>query len=216
MCAMNYFPVVFKIAHLVEMRSHITMLAGEPYFDAAFAKFSKTYELGSTYKVKWKLQNESYSQFNIMANYMFYHKPCEYSFALEELEGRWRNYHEQDGQTTCLDSILDEINTAPRVRVAEHWFHGQFNMTPYDQAHHLIEGYCRSGGPVDMGCRVFHPDNLQESLFRFEEHTWSWNPLALVAQKRHYRAVKEAGHRWPEHLEELLMVDQVDITDLRR
>ena len=215
MCAMNYFPVIFKASHLSELRSHVTALSGDAHFDAAFARFSRTYDLAKTYLRGWKLENESYSQFNIMANYMFYHKPCEYSFSFEELAPGWREYHEQEGLTTCLDSILDELNTVPRAKVAEHWYHGVFNMTPADQAKHLIEGYCRSGGTADVGCQVFHPNTLQESLFRFEEHSWSWNPLCRLAQKRHYRAVKEYGHRWPENLEELLMVDQVDIASLR-
>ena len=209
MCAMNYFPVIFKLAHLVELRAHVTALSGEGHFDAAFAGFSKTYDLARGYKRSWKLENESYSQFNIMANYMFYHKPCEYSFGFEELIPGWRNYQNEDLRTQCLDTILDEVNTFPRVRVAEHWFHGTFNMTPADQAKHLIEGYCRAGGTAHPGCYIFNEHTLQGSLFTFEEHSWAWNPLCHLAQLRHYKAVAEYGHNWPRGVEKLLQTDLV-------
>ena len=203
MCGMMYFPIIMRVSHLVELRSHIANLAGETSFDVAFAKFSKTLDLGRTYFTPNKLGNESYSQFSIMANYVFYHKHCDYSFAFEELKPGVRQVSR--GQTGCLDHILDYVNTAPRARIATHFYHRATMVNPQDVPRYIREGYCRSGGTAEAaGCAEWPSNTLHSLLFEFEDHEWTWNPMCRHAQIKHYEAVKAAHHSWPRDVELLL------------
>lgn len=202
MRAMNYFPVIMKVSHIVEMRSHITKRMGENNFNAAFKAFTK-----EKFNKEGELEGTQFSQFNIMANYLFYHKHCEYWFAYQELRPGFRDH--VPGQTDCLDYILDEVHTMPQVRVAMHWGYSS-DTTPERKNAVAREGYCRSGGTAQFaGCEAWPKlDNpgvsLQESLFEFEFHNWTWNPLCRRAQIKHYAEVAHFQHKWPENLEELL------------
>lgn len=193
MRAMNFFPVIMKTSHLRDMRSYMAEQSDQDGFDLAFKQFTANI----------------YSQFNIMANYVFYYKNCDYSFALEELKPGARDVFL--GHTICLDAILDEINTMPRVRVSVHW--GYVHDRSNEHKSLLIrEGYCRSGGTANVaGCEAWpKAENmritLQKELFEFELHSWVWNPLCRLAQSRHYAAVSASQHIWPVNFEELLNV----------
>lgn len=197
MRAMNYFPVIIKVSHIVEMRSFITKRTGEKNFDAAF----------KTFTVGFDGEGDKFSQFNIMANYVFYRKFCDYLFAFQEYKPGFRD--PIAGQTACLDYILNERNTMPRVRVAIHW--GYLSDTSPEHRGKIVrEGYCRSGGTTKPARCEEWPEldrpgvALQKSLFQFEYHDWTWNPLCRRAQMHHYSEAANFPHSWPDNVEELL------------
>eukprot|EP00966_Prymnesium_polylepis_P214707 4972113-Prymnesium_polylepis.1 len=63
-CFMTFFPVIIRTAHFAEMRKSMEERHHMP-FDRIFAKFSHT---------------RAFSQFNIMMNWLFFHKRDEYAW----------------------------------------------------------------------------------------------------------------------------------------
>lgn len=186
MRGMTYFPVVLKVSHLAKMRQEITGRLNANCFDDAFRIFSK----GS------RRHAFTYSQFNIMVNYVFYHEHCDYSFSFQELIPGDRTVSE--GRSPCLDTILDEMNTFPRVFVTEHNSHAQ---KPVDDF--LLEGFCRSNSEASLKikyhelCKDYSDAVLHEALFHFETRSWTWHAMCRKAQLRHYHAVRQEHANWP-------------------
>jgi len=188
MRGMNYFPVVMKVQHLKHLREHITEQMKTQTFDQAFKRISSEH---------WP-----FSQFSIMASFVYLRHQCEYSFALEELEPAFRE--NIPGHTKCLDSILDEKTTFPRIKIAVHY---RYIKDPAPISAYLLEGYCRSEALLASGekqyaaqCSKFVSPFLQENLFVFEFHSWTWNSLCRRAQNKHYTSVESAERIWPAEL----------------
>lgn len=74
MICMSYFPIVFKTSHFKDLREFISSQWKMP-FDEAFHAFSS----------EWG----TYSQFNIMCAYFFWHKKEEYSWAIHDADPNW-------------------------------------------------------------------------------------------------------------------------------
>jgi hypothetical protein len=193
MRGMNYFPVIMKVSHLAHLRHEVTKRLRTVNFDEAFRLFTSGSFAGGGV----------FSQFNIMANFVFVHHHCQYSFALEEMRPGDRLHGE--GQTTCLDTILDALNTFPRVKVAVHYNYIQ-NRKDVDD--YLREGLCRSLGEqrldvwedVSQTCRGYNDTTIQETLFTFEFHSWTWNVMCRKAQLAHYKAVRQLRSHWDSNL----------------
>ena len=70
--AMNYFPVILKVKHLVALRNYISEVHGKS-FDEVLSHFVDI--------------TPQYSQFNIMATYLWYFHRDEYVWHMEERMG---------------------------------------------------------------------------------------------------------------------------------
>ena len=192
MRGMQYFPVIMQPKHLKLMRDHITENLVTENFDEAFRHIVSGRLTGSPY----------FSQFNMMATFIYYFHQCDYTFSLEELVPGYRETDE--GHTTCLDDILDERNTFPRVKVAVHY---RYITAPEPVETYLLEGYCRSEANLPSGdatfaarCSPFSPSTMQKALFDFEYHSWEWNSLCRRAQLKHYKALELSAREWPTGL----------------
>jgi hypothetical protein len=73
--AMTYFPVVIKTSHLRLMREHIKGTMRAPSFDAAMASI---------------ISEGAYSQFNIMATYLWWFHHEEYCWDVMERTPGWK------------------------------------------------------------------------------------------------------------------------------
>jgi len=104
-CFMTFFPVIIRTAHFAEMRKSMEERHHMP-FDRIFAKFSHT---------------RAFSQFNIMMNWLFFHKRDEYAWYVPETEVGWRG--------SVLGALSEEEELAtlragergPHVHVTTHW-----------------------------------------------------------------------------------------------
>ena len=188
MRGMTYFPVIMNVQHLKHLRTHMVEKLHAPNFNAAMRSII--------------FDHAPFSQFSIMASFMYLHHQCAYVFALEELEPGFRE--KLPGHTQCLDAILDERSTFPRVKVAVHY---RYIKDPPPVSAYLLEGYCRSEALLSTGdkahlenCTSFQTSALQETLFEFEYHSWRWDNLCRHAQLRHYTALELAERTWPADL----------------
>ena len=194
MRGMQYFPVIIQTKHLKHLREHITDHLGTVSFDEVIRQFVSGSLTGLPF----------FSQFNMMATFIYYYYQCDYTFSLEELVPGYRETDE--GHTTCLDDVLDEKTTFPRVKVAVHY---RYIKAPEPIEAYLLEGYCRSEPMLPSGDTTFAPrcstipsTMLQKSLFEFEYHSWEWNSLCRRAQLKHYKALEQSAREWPADLVE--------------
>ena len=188
MKGMTYFPVIMKVQHLKHLRAHIVEQMQVPDFNAAMHSII--------------FDHSPFSQFSIMASFMYLHHQCAYVFSLEEMQPGFRE--KLPGHTQCLDAVLDEKTTFPRIKVAIHYRY----ITPeVPVSSYLLEGYCRSEALLFTGnkmyeeqCAGFQTSTLQEALFMFEYHSWRWDNLCRHAQLKHYTAVELSERSWPNAL----------------
>lgn len=204
MRGMTYFPVILKTSHLAKMRLDITERLNATSFDDAFTTFSKGSRRGAF----------TYSQFNIMVNYVFYREHCDYSFSFQELNpGDWTV---SEGRSPCLITILDEMNTFPRVLVSQHNSYVSAQK-PVDQ--YLLEGFCRSNSDARLrtkyheACRNYSDAVLQDDLFKFELRSWTWHSMCKKEQLRHYHAVRQEHVEWPLALLEEIIPQSSEDSD---
>lgn len=194
MRGMAYFPVILRVEHVARMREDISEQLGTKTFHDAFRILAH-----GTDKY-----HPTYSQFNIMVNYVFYHKHCEYSFAFEEFRAESQPLITSKWRTSCLGAILNELNTFPRVKVAEHLSYAAKRDKPVDEW--LQEGFCRSTNDAALWtefqviCSRYNRRELHDTLFQFEGRSWTWHSMCRKAQSRHYRAVWQEQIDWPSDL----------------
>ena len=74
MRAMSYFPLVFKVEHLKELRDHVSRLHGGVSFDKIWLNVS----LAVT-------RRGAIAAFNAIVNYLYFHHRNEYNFRLQQL-----------------------------------------------------------------------------------------------------------------------------------
>ena len=192
--AMNYFPVVIKTKHLIELRKYIENVHGEP-FDKVFSKIV--------------LDIPNIAQYHIMMNYVWYYHRDEYVWHMEESQ----SVTDWDGDTelTKFPEFTDEMKKPfPKfvlhykriresVNVAEHWDPFLINEASLRTRNKLmLEGYCFSDGfklTPDM-CTDFDKDGIRISFFDFEYHSWLWDDRCLEAQRNHYSQTSGLKHNW--------------------
>ena len=176
MRAMNYFPVIIKTEHLRQMIDHIQKLHNAS-FQTVFGRL---------------LQRGRYSQFNIMANYLWVYHRSDYEFRLEQCEPGWA----QDAGPCRIKAqelgalIADPQLTLPWPKVAVHWRYRTRAQETLEHA--LAEGFERS-----YSSGAYSPDTPHDNLWDFEYHNWaSWEPRALAQQRTFYIPKRDAPLRF--------------------
>ncbi len=175
---MDYFPVVIKVEHIINLRKHLEKIHGMPFLDV-FAKISKG----------------SYSQFSIMGNYLWYYHREEYQFSAQfrvDPKKSWRQNNQVNGREDALyyDKHLTNDMKFPMPRTSLHskeqlrWLE-----KPDGQRRLLHEGICHSGGfqlCADL-CKNFTKSALHKDLFIFHRIVnWTWDSGCIQAQNHHY------------------------------
>eukprot|EP00899_Mesostigma_viride_P019640 jgi/Mesvir1/27678/Mv07398-RA.1 len=110
--AMNQFPLIIRTAHLREIRDYITRHLGTRDFDDAFTLIR---DLG----------RPMYSQFSIMAVYLWYHRRDDYHWHIQEFEPGW-NGTAPIGQAPNTPEHLATLQPymhEPLPRIASHFEH---------------------------------------------------------------------------------------------
>ena len=192
MQCMSYFPVVFKVANIGEMRRYVEKLHGRSFMDV-FSIAPSAVKVGGT----------CFCHYSIMCNYMWYFHRNSYAWHLQMVPlGKW------DGK----DAIPSMVNTSyfekevlasekiPVPRSSIHARHFMSNgsyqdgvVAPLSYTNRVMkEGFCYSFGHkvCPENCAEFNVMKLQESLFEFENYKWEWDLRCLETQFKHYYIVE--------------------------
>ena len=202
---MTYFPVVFKVEHIIELRKFVEKRFGIPFEEV----FRKSLEFENIhFKTAFPLLNDCVCQFSIFCNYVWYYHREEYDFHLQMAPSdKWNGDRRRESQqTVAYIKSIDPKYKIPKPRMAIHarhykengMFHsGSLDLTkePYNShmKYRVQEGFCNTIGKYQCPekCRNFNESALQLSLYSFELHDWVWDNRCLVEQYKHQRDVKE-------------------------
>lgn len=180
MRCMTYFPVVIKRVHLQQLRKYVEALHGKS-FDEAFRNFSTS-----------AADPKTFSQFNIMCNYLWYHHRDEYAWSLQRLTPVLDGNGEGQVSFQEMQQLLSDPQlTRPVPRISIHVGH-----TPGGFVGPMLRGFCLSGGSTlrpELCSRLPNRTQLQREMFEFEfDGDWSWDQRCFDSQIEHYKAVDSA------------------------
>ena len=197
---MTYFPVVMKVAHIVEMREFVAKRHGKPFLEI----FKKTFD----FKNPSKNGADCLCQYSIMCNYVWYYHRDEYDFHLQMApDGKWTGDRRRESQQTVeYFKNIDPKYRVPKPRVAIHGKHhmegsryssvsNAFDLTkdPYftELKVRVREGLCRSlwFDRCPEKCVGLQRDSVQLSIYEFEMFNWLWDKRCLEEQRKHYENV---------------------------
>ena len=193
MQCMSYFPVVFKVEHIVEMRRYVEKLHGK--------SFKEVFKIAPA---AVKVESTCFCHYSIMCNYMWYFYRNSYAWHLQLVPlGKW------DG-TGAIPSMVNATyfekevlpsEKVPMPRSSIHVRHFMLNgkyqdavKAPLSYTNYILkEGVCYSFGHdvCPEKCAEFDFSKLQESLFAFENYRWQWDPRCLETQVKHYQVVRD-------------------------
>jgi hypothetical protein len=157
------FPVVIKTSHFEDMRRHIISHMNVSSFEEAFRRMLDLYERGA------------YSQFNIMATYLWYYKHNEYTWHINSCGPQCRHTSRSIYQWPVPDKTQSEAlqmqsrkvfqYNIPVARYAKHSWGGT-NFTPYLQF--LYESLCVSSSNKAGECmeHVENRNNREKNVYR--------------------------------------------------
>ena len=200
---MTYFPVVFKVEHIIELRKFTEKRFGKPFQEvfASSQKF-KNVILAKAYP----LLDDCICQFSIICNYIWYYHRDEYDFHLQMVpNGHWKGEHRRESQQTTEYILgIDPKYKIPKPRLAIHSRHymeggryqsGGLDLSKEPYATHMKrrvqEGFCYSHGfeTCPAKCHAFNKQAVQVSLYSFEIYDWLWDPRCLKEQQKHFKDV---------------------------
>ena len=196
---MTYFPVIFKVQHVVEMRKFAEKRLGIPFLEI----FKKSFDFHHPYK--W---GDCVCQYSIICNYLWYYHRDEYDFHLQMVpNGNWSGEHRRKSQQTIeYFKNIDSKYLIPKPRVAIHARHyvengvyllGSFDLVKEPYFTHLKrrvrEGLCHSimFDRCPEKCTDINKNSVQLSIYSFEMFNWSWDERCFEEQKKHYEDVKK-------------------------
>ena len=197
---MSYFPIIFKVQHIVELRKFSEKRLSEPFPSL----FNKSFE----FRNPSLPDTDCVCQHSIICNYVWYHHRDEYDFHLQMApDGNWKGEHRRESQQTLEYFMnIDHKYLIPKPRVAIHSRHymekGKYLLGVFDQAkepyfthlkRRVREGLCHSilFELCPDKCTDFKKNSLQSSLYSFEMFSWAWDDRCLTEQNKHYDDVKQ-------------------------
>ena len=200
MQCMSYFPVVFKVSHVVEMRKYVEKIHNKTFL-----------EVFKTAPEAAKVATTCFCHYSIMCNYVWYHHREEYAWHLQVVPaGEW------DGSGS-IPSMVDasyfenEVLASEKIPIPRSSVHARHIMYEGKYLDGVIppkavtdrfmrEGLCYSFGfdKCPEKCHEFDKDGIQDSLFAFENYQWQWDPRCYQMQVRHYTKVKELVESFPK------------------
>ena len=205
---MTYFPVIFKVQHVVEFRKFAEKKFGKPFHEI----FKKSFDFPNPLVPG----GDCVCQYSVICNYVWYHHRDEYDFHLQMSPNRdWKgDYRRESQQSVEYFRNIDPKYLVPKPRVAMHARHyvenGTFistnaNMSkdPYftHLRHRLKEGLCHSVWfeRCPEKCVGIDKTSVQLSIYSFEFFDWAWDNRCYDEQKKHYEDVKKMIHYNEKH-----------------
>ena len=200
MQCMSYFPIIFIITHIIEMRKHVEKLHKKSFLEVFKIAPEAVYTAPTCF-----------CHYSIICNYVWYHHRDAYAWHLQlEPNGKW----DGDGAIPSMvnasyfqnEVLAKEKIPVPRSSVhARHlMFDGKYQdgfIPPKSVTDRLMkEGLCYSFGfdQCHDKCLDFNKTQIQNSLFTFEIYQWQWDPRCYEMQVRHYSEVHRLVKLHPE------------------
>ena len=197
---MTYFPVIFKVQHVVEFRKFAEKRFGKPFLEI----FRKSFD----FKNEAIPGGDCVCQYSIICNYLWYHHRDEYDFHLQMTPNiNWTGDHRRESQQSLeYFRSIDAKHLIPKPRVSmhgRHYMEGRRYVTLFEDMlrepfrsqlkYRLKEGLCHSIllDRCPEKCQGIHKNSLQLSLYSFEMIDWTWDTRCLDEQRKHYEDVKK-------------------------
>ncbi len=180
---MSYFPVTIKLEHIIEMRKYIEKIHNKTFLDF-FAEMSR--------------DPDSYSQFAILCNYVWYfHRDAYKFYAQFRAPGFvWTdksNPPERQSLQYYKDHVLKDEITYPFPRSSIHFRYRGFFGGKKKSSEIIRIGVCFSGGYIlcpDI-CKSVDLHSLHKYLFNFEDTIWTWHPKCTQSHTWHYQNIAQ-------------------------
>ena len=183
MRCMSNFPIIFKAEHLVGLRKHVEKLHNMTFEAVLFTKKATTF-----------------SQFNLMCQYVWMFHRDEYKFHLSyQTKKRTSLKPVREGQD-YYDKHLTEEQKTPVVRVALHYKYIVFVNWRFEKTWRFLFqiSICYMGG-FDLcpdKCVGVKKDTLRPEMFIFEYVDWTWDKRCLALQREHYQRLAAYASPW--------------------
>eukprot|EP00112_Aurelia_sp_Birch-Aquarium-sp1_P019081 Seg4654.1 transcript_id=Seg4654.1/GoldUCD/mRNA.D3Y31 product="hypothetical protein" protein_id=Seg4654.1/GoldUCD/D3Y31 len=200
MQCMSYFPVVFKVTHITEMRTYV-----EKIHNKTFLEVFKIAPQAA------KVATSCFCHYSIMCNFVWYHHREAYAWHLQVVPGgKWNGIGAIPSMVDASyfenEVLASEKIPIPRSSVhARHIMHkGKYldGVVPSKAVTDTFmkEGVCYSFGfeKCPEKCREFNKGEIQNSLFAFENYRWQWDPRCYQMQVKHYTRVSELVKSFPK------------------
>eukprot|EP00112_Aurelia_sp_Birch-Aquarium-sp1_P022362 Seg628.1 transcript_id=Seg628.1/GoldUCD/mRNA.D3Y31 product="hypothetical protein" protein_id=Seg628.1/GoldUCD/D3Y31 len=200
MQCMSYFPVVFKVTHITEMRTYVEKIHNK--------KFLEVFKIAPQAA---KVATSCFCHYSIMCNFVWYHHREAYAWHLQVVPGgKWNGIGAMPSMVDASyfenEVLASEKIPIPRSSVhARHIMHkGKYldGVVPSKAVTDTFikEGVCYSFGfeKCPEKCREFNKSEIQNSLFAFENYRWQWDPRCYQMQVRHYTKVNELVKSFPK------------------
>ena len=200
MQCMSYFPVVFKVSHIVEMRKYVEKIHNK--------EFMEVFKIAPQ---EAKVEKRCYCHYSIMCNYVWYHHREAYAWHLQVVPGgKWNGIGAIPSMVNASyfenEVLANEKIPMPRSSVhARHLMVNGKYLNAIVPARSLTnklmkEGICHSFGFMvcPEKCTEFSSTEIQNGLFEFETYRWQWDSRCYNLQERHYAKVHELVKFHPE------------------
>jgi len=112
---MSYFPVIFKIKHLIELRKYIETIHNKSFDEI----------------IQQAMKRGTWSQFNIMCNYVWYFHNDEYSFYYKT-----NGFDEVPGIEDATIQDLSILPSEKKVQKAQITMHFKYQEKPIKKKHY--------------------------------------------------------------------------------
>ena len=181
---MTYFPVIFKVQHVVEFRKFAEKKFGKPFHEI----FKKSFDFPNPLVPG----GDCFCQYSVICNYVWYYHRDEYDFHLQMApNGEWiGDHHRESQQSFEYFKNIEPKYLIPKPRVAMHAqhymengsyvsVHADITKDPYftHLKRRLREGLCHSIW-LDLcpeKCLGSGKNSLHLELFSFEVFDWAWD-----------------------------------------
>ena len=174
MRCMSYFPVIFKVEHILEMRQYLEKLHNM-----------------SVDEILIKTKVSFFCQYHLMCQYAWMFHRDEYHFRFQQyVEAERRPLAREDSM--YYDKMLTSEQRSPIVRSSAHYKYVRGDWKTQETYTDLFRySICFSGGfeLCPEKCREVNQTSVWQELFTFEGVDWTWDSRCLTAQEYHFNEI---------------------------
>ena len=193
MQCMSYFPVVFKVAHIIEMRKYVEKIHNKTFMEVFKIAPQET-----------KTETWCFCHYSIMCNYVWYHHREEYAWHLQIVPGgKWTGQGARPSMVSA-SYFENEVRPSEKIPIPRSSVHARHLMykgryldpaiPPKSLTNSLLkEGICYSFGfeVCPEKCTEFDKSRMHNILYEFENYHWQWDKRCHEMQMKHYAVLRK-------------------------
>ena len=175
MRGMANFPVIIKVDHIVKMREYLENLHNMSFDE-----------------ILPKLKVHSFSQFNLMCQYIWLFHRNEYEFRFQLQTKGMPNVISGREDSKYYDKTLTTEQRKPIARWCAHYKYILRNWKNQNAYRNLLRSsICFSGGfeLCPEKCTQYNKTSIRREMFEFGYMKWTWDKRCLAAQEDHYKQI---------------------------